>query len=69
MKKASKIEELAKNVVSCMLIVTVKVYFVCEQTGTMCVRLWHISRKTLLNSQNIKSIGLSTNPKDRKAEQ
>jgi hypothetical protein len=30
---------------------------VCELTGAMCVLLWHISRRDILNSQNMKSIG------------
>jgi len=51
-----------------MLLVTVNVYCVCELTGTLCVGLWYISRKALLNSQNSQSIGLSIKPKDRKAE-
>ena len=51
-----------------LFLTTVKVYCVCELTVTMCVLLWHISRKVILNSQNIKSIGLSIKPKNRKAE-
>jgi hypothetical protein len=47
---------------------TVNVYCICELTGTVCVGLWHISRKALLNSQNMKSVGLSMKPEDRKAE-
>jgi len=48
--------------------VTVEEYWVCELTGTTCVRLWHISRKALLNSENKQSVGLSIKPKDRKGE-
>jgi len=56
------------NFSSFSILVTVKVYCVCKLIGTMCVGLWHISRKALLNSENMKSIGLSIKAKDRKAE-
>jgi hypothetical protein len=46
----------------------VKVYCVCKLIGTIGVGLWHIFRKALSNSQNIKSIGLSIKPKDRKGD-
>jgi hypothetical protein len=67
-KKTLKIEEITQNYALCVFFVTVKLYCVCELTGTMCVRLWHISREAILNSQNIKSICLPTKPKDRKTE-
>ena len=51
-----------------MLLVTVNMYCVCELRDMMCVGLWHISTIALLNSQNMKSIGLSIKPKDRKVE-
>jgi len=48
--------------------VTEKAYCLCELTGTMCVGLWHISKKALLNSQNMQSVSASIKPKDSKAE-
>jgi hypothetical protein len=47
--------------------VTGEIYCVCELTDLMCAELWHISRKALLNSQNMKSVGLFIRLKERKA--
>jgi len=67
-EKGIQIWRNALNYSSFCVLVTVKVYCVWKLTCTMCVGLWHISRKVLLNSQNMKSIGLSIKPKDGKAE-
>jgi len=59
-EKGNKMWRIDLNIVPCVQLVTMTLRCVCE--------LWHISRKSILNSRNMKSIGPSIKPKDRKAE-
>jgi hypothetical protein len=59
-EKGNKTRRIDLNVVPCVQLVTMTLRCVCE--------LWHISRKSILNSRNMKSIAPSIKPKERNTE-
>jgi len=59
-ENGNKMGRIELNVVSCEQLVTMTLRYVRE--------MWHISRKFILNSRNMKYIGPSIKPKDKIAK-